>query len=138
MGRGEWRPSGRAARLRTMGARSCGLAVALFLSAGTALAQQVDVMRLPVDLDRIQKELGAAAARESRDGLNLKYTVDVFGRAPALVLFTEADNLKYGRAPYGGPTHQDMLEMMTPKAHRAPVADFSALLRWWSDRHRKR
>jgi hypothetical protein len=113
-----------------MGARSCGLVVALFLAfAGTGLAQQVDVSRLPIDLDRIRRELRVAEIRESRDGLNLKYTVDVYGRAPTLVLFTEADNLRYGRAPYGGPTHQDMLEMMTPKEHRAPVADFSALLR---------
>ena len=115
-----------------MSLRGFGLAVALWLGcAGTGQAQpQVDVSRLPVDLGRIQQQLRASAVREERDGLNLKYTVDVYGRAPALTLFTEADNLKYGRAPYGGPTHRDMLEVMTPKEYRAPVADLSALVRW--------
>lgn len=95
---------------------------------------QVDVSRLPINIDRIQRQLRQTTVREERDGLNLRYIVDVFGRAPRLDLFTKQDNLREGAVPYGAPTHQDMLNMMTPQEYRAPAADFSSLLRWFSGR----
>ena len=49
-------------------------------------------------------------------------------------LFTREDNLTTGPVPYGAPTHQQMLQMMTPKEFSAPVADFSALFRWLTDK----
>lgn len=97
----------------------------------------VDVSKLPIDLDRIQRELRESTAREEREGLNLRYFIDVYGQAPPLVLFGPEDNLVHGPVPYGGPTHQDMLEQMTPKEFRAPAADFSALLRWLAERSKR-
>ena len=58
--------------------------------------------------------------------------------APPLVLFDRDDNLVHGPVPYGGPTHREMLEQMTPKEFRAPAADFSALMRWLAERAAKR
>jgi hypothetical protein len=98
----------------------------------------VDVSRLPVNLERIHRQLQQTATREERDGLNLRYYVNVTTQAPPLVIFGPEDNLVSGPVPYGGPTHKDMLEQMTPKEYRAPAADFSALLRWLAERGAKK
>jgi hypothetical protein len=103
-----------------------------------ALAQNsVDVSRLPVDLDRIQRGLRESAVREERDGLNLRYTIEVYGQAPPVELFGPDANLGTGPVPYGAPTHREMLEQMTPKEFRTPAADFSALIRWLAERSKK-
>lgn len=108
--------------------------------AAPALAQQstVDVDRLPIDVQRIHRELQQSATREEREGLQLRYFVDVFGQAPPLVLFGPQDNLTTGPVPYGAPTHKEMLYQMTPQEFRAPFADFSALIRWLAERANKK
>jgi hypothetical protein len=78
----------------------------------------IDVTQLPIDLQRIERRFRQGQIREEREGLNLRYYVDVFALAPRIVLFTEQDNLRYGPVPYGGPTHYEMLEMMTPRPFR--------------------
>ena len=78
----------------------------------------VDVTRLPIDMSRIQREFRQSQIREVRNGLNLRYFVEVFAKAPNIVIVRPEDNLEYGRAPYGGPTHSDMLEVMTPREYR--------------------
>jgi hypothetical protein len=98
---------------------------------------QVDVSRLPINVDRIHRQLRQATVREERDGLNLRYIVDVYGQAPRLELFTKQDNLRSNAVPYGGPTHQDMLNVMTPQEYRAPAANFSNLFNWFSGRAKK-
>jgi hypothetical protein len=104
-----------------------------------AQAQEaVDVAKLPINLARVQRALRAAEAREEREGLNLRYIVSVYGQAPRIQLFTKADNLAFGRAPYGGPTHSEILEVITPKEFRAPVANFGAALRWLSDKAKEK
>lgn len=97
----------------------------------------VDVSRLPLNLARIQRELRRSVVREERDGLNLRYVVEVYGQAPPIVLFGPTDNLVHGPVPYGAPTHKDMIEHVTPKEFRAPAADFSALLRWLAERAKR-
>jgi hypothetical protein len=92
----------------------------------------IDVTRLPINLSRIQRQLRQSTVREDHNGLNLRYIVDVYGQAPRLELLTKEDNLLNGPVPYGGPTHQDVLQMITPQEHRAPAADFGNLFRWLS------
>jgi hypothetical protein len=105
------------------------------LLAYSASAQDtVDVGKLPVNLDRIQRQLQQATVREERDGLKLRYVVDVYGRAPQIELFTKQDNLESGPVPYGAPTHRQMIEAVTPQEYRAPAADFSSLFRWLADK----
>jgi hypothetical protein len=99
---------------------------------------QVDVSRLPVNVARIHRQLRQTTVREERDGLNLRYIVDVYGQAPRLELFTKRDNLREGAVPYGAPTHQDMLNVMTPQEYRAPAANFGNLLRWFSSKSDKK
>lgn len=96
--------------------------------------QPVNVAKLPLDLSRIQRQLKQDSAREERDGLNLRYFIPVYGQAPRIELFTPQDNLQKGQAPYGAPTHRDMINAVTPQEYRAPAADFSAALRWFSDK----
>ena len=102
-----------------------------------AAQPQVDVSRLPINLERIQRQLRQTTVREERDGLNLRYIVDVYGQAPRIELFTKQDNLRTGPAPYGAPTHQDMLNVMTPQEYRAPAVNFSNLLKWFSGKAKK-
>ena len=107
------------------------------LQARPAAQETVDVSRLPLNLDRIQRGLRQSAIRDESQGLNIRYVVDVFGQAPPLVIFRPEDNLVYGPVPYGAPTHKEMIEHVTPKEYRAPAADFSALLRWLAERSKK-
>jgi hypothetical protein len=115
--------------------------VVLSLAASAAAQQQpapvVDVDRLPVNVAKIQKELKRQADIEERDGLNLRYSLHVYGVAPRLQFFTEDDNLTTGPVPWGAPTHQEIINHITPQQFRAPAADFSAFLRWLAERNKK-
>jgi hypothetical protein len=95
-----------------------------------ASSAAIDVSRLPVNLRRIQRELRQSTEIEHRDGLNLRYQIEVFGRAPEIQLFTPEDNLTTGPVPYGAPTHQEIIRHITPKEFSSPMMDFSALARW--------
>ena len=115
--------------------RIAAAALLMFPLTAAAQAQEtVDVSRLPLNLDRIQRELRQSTIREERQGLNLRYVIEVFGQAPSLELFRPEDNLVYGPVPYGAPTHREMIEHVTPKEYRAPAADFGALFRWLAER----
>jgi hypothetical protein len=119
-----------------MNCRPLALAALLsFLLAFPAAAQDnVDVNKLPVNLQRIQRQLQQATVRQSQDGLNLSFFVDVYGRAPRIELWAPEPNLMTGPAPYGAPTHRQMVEQITPQEFRAPAADFGALFRWFADK----
>jgi hypothetical protein len=80
----------------------------------------VDVSRLPVNLARLQRGLRASAEREQRDGLNLKYFIDVYAAAPPLVLITKEEALDTRPVPSSAPTHQEMLRMLTPRGLTPP------------------
>ena len=97
----------------------------------------VDVSRLPINLDRIQRQLQQSTVRDESDGLRLRYVVDVFGQAPRIELFGGLENALTGPAPYGAPTHQDMLQIMTPQEFSAPAANFGNLFRWLADKAKK-
>ena len=104
------------------------------LAVPAAAQSSVDVGKLPIDLERIQRQLRQGAVREERDGLNLRYVVDVYGQAPRIELFAPAPNVLTGPSPYGAPTHRQMIEMVTPQEYRAPAADFGSLFRWLADK----
>ena len=107
-------------------------------SGSPATPPSVNVDRLPVNLGRIQRALRQSAEREERNGLNLRYVIEVYGTAPRLNFFDpKRDNLRSGPVPYGAPTHQQMLDIMTPQEFRAPVMDFGGVMRWLQDRSKK-
>jgi hypothetical protein len=102
------------------------------------LAVTVDVSRLPIDLAKITRQLRQTQGTESHNGLHIRYTIDVYGAAPRIEFFTKDDNLQIGPVPYGAPTHREMINQVTPQEFRAPIADFSALIRWLADRGNKK
>jgi hypothetical protein len=120
--------------------RIAAVALAVLGLASTGDAQTgVDVSRLPVDLQRIHRELRQSTVRDESKGLLIRYKVDVYGVAPPIELFNRTDpDLFNGPVPYGAPTHREMIENVTPREYRAPAADFSALLRWFAEKTAQR
>ena len=104
---------------------------------GKAAEPVVDVSRLPINLSRIQRQLQQSTVRDESDGLRLRYVVDVFGQAPRIELFGNRDFSLTGPAPYGGPTHQDILQVLTPQEFSAPAANFGNLFRWVADKAKR-
>src|SRR5262245_17725918 len=119
--------------------RASLIGLLVFGAAHAASAQQtsVDVKRLPIDLTKVTRELRQSAASESRTGLNIRYRVDVYGQAPRIELFTKQDNLPNGPVPYGAPSHQEMINHVTPQEYRAPYADLGNLFRWLNEKAKR-
>ena len=105
--------------------------------APAAAQAQINPDQLGLNLSRIQRELRRSAERQEYDGLNLRYYVNVFAPAPTIRLFTPLDNLLYGPAPYGGPTHRETMDMITPQEFRAPAADLTGIARWFGNKAKK-
>lgn len=97
---------------------------------------------LPVSLDRIRRQLNATKPRTrgAKDGLRLEYFVDVYGRAPRIELFLPTENVTSAPVMYGGMTHQEFLQVVTPEEFKSPPADIgsavAALIKWLSDKQK--
>jgi len=102
--------------------------------APVAASTEVDVSKLPLNLNRIQRQLQAAIDREDSSRSILRYNVNVVAKAPPIQLITPQDDVRYAPTPYGGPTHQDMINHVTPKEFSSPVMDFNNLMRWIQSR----
>jgi hypothetical protein len=99
--------------------------------------KKVDVDQLPLNLNRVQRQLQQSGERQDGSGLNLRFFIAVYAAAPSIQLFTQQDNLTRGPAPYGAPTHSEMMQITIPQEYRAPAADFSALVKWLGDKGKK-
>lgn len=101
-------------------------------------------INLPVSLERIRRELIHQAARSRNDsrGLDIRYYVEVYGKAPPIQIFSRDTDLVHGPVPYGGMTHQEFLNLVTPQEFRAPAADLTMLpmllAKWLADREKKK
>jgi len=73
----------------------------------------VDPDALPISLDRIQKAVTKPPAIKLTENRNV-YRVEVFGDNPSITDILGPDFLK-GPVPYSGMTHQEFLDMVTPK-----------------------
>jgi hypothetical protein len=115
-------------------------------SAKQAVTQQqpqsetaVDPDELPVSLDRIQRALSHPPAIRVTDGGRPVFRVEVFGKKPNIEDILGPDYLK-GPVPNSGMTHQEFLNMVTPKdvqgyaaftnAQGLVVAATSVALQW--------
>ena len=87
----------------------------------------IDPTKLGVSLERIQKGLRIAEAREQskQDGLRLEYNVQVFGTAPRIDVLSGFD-LFNGAVPGSAPTHREFIEYVTPQIYRSPTMPVSA------------
>jgi HAMP domain-containing protein len=80
----------------------------------TSTAQPDDpVGELPVSLERIKRELARRPAIRLQGDRNV-YRVEVIGRKPTIEDILGPDYLK-GPTPAGAPTHQEFLDLVTPK-----------------------
>lgn len=68
---------------------------------------------LPVSLDRIQRALSTKPALELKEQ-NPVFRLEVFGRKPTLEDIL-GEKFWIGPTPYGGMTHQDFLNKVTPQ-----------------------
>ena len=75
--------------------------------------QPVDADALPVSLSRIQRRLSRPPAIQP-DASRSVFRVEVFGRKPSLDEILGPGWTK-GPAPYGGMTHSEFLNLVTPK-----------------------
>jgi hypothetical protein len=77
---------------------------------------------LPVSIERIQRALAAPPAIELKEQ-NPVFRLEVFGRKPTIEEIL-GEKFWIGPTPYGGMTHQEFLEMVTPKMAQ-PYAGFT-------------
>ena len=77
---------------------------------------------LPVSLDRIQRALAAPPPIQLKEQQPV-FRLEVFGRKPTLEEIL-GEKFWLGPAPYGGMTHQEYLDMVTPKMAQ-PYQGFS-------------
>lgn len=93
---------------------------------------QIDATKLGVSLERIQKGLRVAEARERRkdDGLRLEFNVQVFGIAPRIDVIPDGEDLVFGPVPGTAPSHSQFLEFVTPQIFRAPTMPISTFAMW--------
>ena len=77
---------------------------------------------LPVSLDRIQRALAAPPPITLKEQ-NPVFRLEVFGRKPTIEELL-GEKFWIGPTPYGGMTHQDFLNMVTPELAR-PYAGFT-------------
>ena len=90
---------------------------------------RVDASKLGVSLDRIRRELNQAQASEQQgDALRLDFHVQVIGRAPRIDLLEGFD--LDGPAVYGGPTHREVIDFLTPQAFKSPTVPISSVVYW--------
>jgi hypothetical protein len=82
-------------------------------SARSAEPPRMNPDRLPIDIGRIQRAVSRPPAIRL-DSDRQVFRVEVFGRKPTIEDILGPDYL-IGPVPYGGMTHQDFLNMVTPK-----------------------
>ncbi len=105
----------------------------LTLTGPVSAEDEIDVDRLPIDIQRIVRALQLSTIREEREGLNLRYYVSIYGEAPQIEIFTREDNLLTGPVPRTAPTHQEFLEHVTPRQFQTSVMNIGAAMRWLSE-----
>jgi hypothetical protein len=95
-------------------------------SQGAPPVESVDVSKLGVDLSRIKRELAEPETASSDDSpLRFRFSVQVIGMAPRID-FLEGFSVN-GPMPYGSPTHQEVLDVLTPKEYSSPTVPIYGL-----------
>jgi hypothetical protein len=120
--------------MRSLSTVSLLILTLVFAASAAAQDRSIDADRLPVDIDRIVRQLEPDTEIEVRDGLRLRYTVSVYGEAPAIRLFSRGESLTTGPVPYTAPTHQEFMDFWTPQIYRSPTVDMGFVGQWLIER----
>jgi hypothetical protein len=94
----------------------------VLLTGQTAPATTTTTDELPVSLDRIQRALSTTPAIELKEQHPV-FRLEVFGKKPTIEEIL-GDKFWLGPAPYGGMTHQEFMEKVTPQLAQ-PYAGFT-------------
>ena len=84
---------------------------------------------LGISLDRVRRELRELPP-VTTNLLRYDFHVDVYGTTPPVDFFKDFDLSPYGPVRYGGMTHAEFLNVVTPQAYRAPSGDLISLAVW--------
>jgi hypothetical protein len=84
---------------------------------------QIKIEDLPVSVDRIQRALSAPKPTVEFKEQHPVFRLEVFGKKPTLEDIL-GEKFWIGPTPYGGMTHQEFLDMVTPKLAQ-PYAGFT-------------
>lgn len=101
----------------------------------------IDVDKLPIDIARITQELKSVTVLEERDGLRLRYFLNINAPAPPLNIVINPDGTDswlVGPVPHTAPTHREFMEFVTPQQWRTPPADLGALFTWLAEKASKK
>jgi hypothetical protein len=101
---------------------TAALVVCAMLLAGQEVTPAPKPEELPVSLDRIQRALSTKPAIELKEQHPV-FRLEVFGRKPTIEDIL-GEKFWIGPTPYGGMTHQEFLDMTTPKLAQ-PYAGFT-------------
>ena len=91
----------------------------------------IDVTKLGISLARIQRGLFIAEARDRQggDAMHLEFNVQVYGQSPKIEVLKGID-LVNGAVPGTAPSHNQVIEFLTPQIYRTPGLPISALAFW--------
>ena len=111
----------------------------------TPAPEPVNPDQLGVSIDRIRLRFSRESLFDNVfDPTKLKLTayVDVVGKAPTIRLFgldarAVKEQLTSRAVPFGAPTHQDIIQLVTPIEFRTPPMDLTALINWLSQQFQK-
>ena len=112
----------------------------------TPAPEAVNPDQLGVSIDRIRLRFSRESLFDNVfDPTKLKLTayVDVVGKAPTIRLFgldarAVKEQLTSRAVPFGAPTHQDIIQLVTPIEFRTPPMDLTALINWLSQQFQKK
>src|SRR4051812_31374969 len=111
-------------RRQTVMAAAFLVGVFLLAAQQTAVpaAPAVSADELPVSVDRIQRALAGPPPIELKEQHPV-FRLEIFGRKPTIEEIL-GEKFWIGPTPYGGMTHQDFMDMVTPKLAQ-PYAGFT-------------
>src|SRR5215212_4109844 len=99
-------------------------------AAADSTGSPIDPAKLPVSLSRIRLEL-AMKPESKTSGLKIHETIEVVGVAPKVQLWNpEKAKLATGPVPWGAPTHQDFIDLVTPQEFKNYPIDINSLVHW--------
>lgn len=80
---------------------------------GSTTTPTVNIDRLPLDLDKIQRALQRPPALKIETSRSI-FRIEIFGRKPTIEDILGKDYMR-GPVPAGAPTHQEFLNLVTPQ-----------------------
>lgn len=86
----------------------------------------INVDAMGISFERIRRGLREKPPSTAKSPLKLEFYVEVVAEAPPILLFQPGE-LATGPAPFGAPTHRDVLDLLTPIEFKSPSVPVSSI-----------